>query len=231
MLEKEAEYERGLFFLLNGSESATMDHFMWLISNKFVWIPWIICLLIIISYKKNLRETILIILAIALVITVCDQVSSSLIKPWAARFRPTWHPDFMNEVKTVLNYRGGRYGFVSSHAANAFGCAVFTSCLFRNRFFTFTMLAFAGINAYSRIYLGVHFISDILGGIIVGVAGGFICYCLYVSARKCFLKIPDAESRVPKFTGTEINRISLLFWITLMLLLIFNNQMFKLLSQ
>lgn len=230
MLEKVLEYERGLFFLLNGSDSATMDNFMWLVSNKFVWIPWIICLLVVLSYKKDWRETVLIILAIALVITICDQVSSSLIKPWAARFRPTHHPDFMNEVKTVLNYRGGRYGFVSNHAANAFGCATFTILLFRNRFFTCTLLTFACINAYSRIYLGVHFISDIAGGIIVGIVAGFVCYYLYVNVREYILKISDLKSKVPEFTNTEINRISLFFWITLIVVLIFNNQLIRLLS-
>jgi undecaprenyl-diphosphatase len=230
MLEKVLEYERGLFFLLNGSNSATMDRFMWLVSNKFVWIPWIICLLFILSYKKDWRETIFIILAITLVITICDQLSSSLIKPWAARFRPTHHPDFMNEVKTVLNYRGGRYGFVSSHAANAFGCAAFTIRLFRNRFFTCTILAFACLNVYSRIYLGVHFISDVVGGIVIGIAIGLVCYYLYVPARKYILKCSDSESKIPTFTNKEINRISLLFWISLILLLIFNSQLIKLLS-
>jgi undecaprenyl-diphosphatase len=230
MPENMLEYERELFFLLNGSDSATMDHFMWLVSNKFVWIPWIICFLIIVLYRKNRLEAALVILAIVLVITVCDQVTSSLIKPMFARFRPTHHPDFMNEVKTVLNYRGGRYGFVSGHAANAFGCAVFLTLLFRNRFFTFSILFFALINAYSRIYLGVHFISDIVGGTVVGIAAGLAIYRLYVPARKRIMNIPDSQAKATHLTAKEIFGISLFFWITLLMLLIFNNQLITLLA-
>jgi undecaprenyl-diphosphatase len=225
MLEKILEYERGLFFLLNGSDSPTMDRFMWLVSNTWVWIPWAACLLIVIFYKKNWKEALFVIFAIALVITICDQVSASLIKPYFARFRPTHHPDFMDEVKTVFGYRGGRYGFVSSHAANAFGCAIFTILLFRNKFFTFTMLTFALLNAYSRVYLGVHFISDVVGGAIVGVLAGFICYYFYVTVRKCFLKIPASELKISRYTTKEKNIISLFFWITIICILLFNNQL------
>jgi len=107
---------------------------------------------------------------------VCDQVASSFFKPLFERFRPTHHPDFKEMVDIVNGYRGGRYGFISSHATNSFGLAVFISLLFRHRRVTISVVCWALLNSYTRIYLGVHFISDILAGIIVGTILAFLLY-------------------------------------------------------
>lgn len=157
MVEKILVYERDLFFMLNGSDSPFLDRFMWLYSGKAVWLPLAFFILVILLYKKKWRESILILLAIVLVITLCDQFASHVCKPIFTRFRPTHHPDFMDQVKTVFDYRGGRYGFISSHAANAFGFATFMSLLFRYRLFTWTIFLWAALTAYTRVYLGVPF--------------------------------------------------------------------------
>ena len=192
MVEKILVYERDLFFMLNGSDSPFLDRFMWLYSGKAVWLPLAFFILVVLLYKKKWRESILILLAIVLVITLCDQFASHVCKPIFTRFRPTHHPDFMDQVKTVFDYRGGRYGFISSHAANAFGFAIFMSLLFRYRLFTWTIFLWAALTAYTRVYLGVHFISDIVPGAIAGVFFGWLVYWLYVKVR-------------PVVTGTNSN--------------------------
>ena len=192
MVEKILVYERDLFFMLNGSDSPFLDRFMWLYSGKAVWLPLAFFILVVLLYKKKWRESILILLAIVLVITLCDQFASHVCKPIFTRFRPTHHPDFMDQVKTVFDYRGGRYGFISSHAANAFGFATFMSLLFRYRLFTWTIFLWAALTAYTRVYLGVHFISDIVPGAIAGVFFGWLVYWLYVQVR-------------PVVTGTNSN--------------------------
>ncbi len=229
MLEKILEYERVPFFWMNGSDSPLLDHFMWLVSNKLVWIPWIICILFVLFYKKNWKEALLVVFAIALVILIADQVSSGLFKPLFHRFRPTYHPDFMDQVKTVFNYRGGRYGFVSSHAANAFGVAMFTTLLFKNRFFTFTAYLFALLNIYSRIYLGVHFISDVVAGALIGLLAGWIVFLLYNLFRRYVFKIPVSGLSHPIYHSKEINIVSYGFWAILFLLLVLNNQLVNIL--
>ena len=196
MVEKILVYERDLFFMLNGSDSPFLDRFMWLYSGKAVWLPLAFFILVVLLYKKKWRESILILLAIVLVITFCDQFASHVCKPIFTRFRPTHHPDFMDQVKTVFDYRGGRYGFISSHAANAFGFATFMSLLFRYRLFTWTIFLWAALTAYTRVYLGVHFISDIVPGAIAGVFFGWLVYCLYVKVR-------------PVVTGTSSNACEL----------------------
>jgi len=184
MLEKILDYERELFFMLNGSDSIFLDHFMWLFSGKTVWLPLALFILVVLTYKVNWRESILVLLAIVLVVTLCDQFASHLFKPIFMRFRPTHHPEFMNEVQTVFGYRGGKYGFISSHAANAFGFAMFMTLLFRYRpLFTSIIFLWAIVTAYTRIYLGVHFISDIIPGVFFGLLFGYLVYVLYAKIR------------------------------------------------
>jgi undecaprenyl-diphosphatase len=187
MLERMLDYEREAFFLLNGSDCFFLDRFMWLYSGKSVWVPLTVLIAIILVYKKNWRESLLILLAIVLVITLCDQFASHFCKPFFSRFRPTHHPAFMNQVKIVFDYRGGNYGFISSHAANAFGFAMFMSLLFRYPVFTGTVFLWALCSAYSRIYLGVHFISDIIFGATAGLLFGYGIYVFYIWIRKRLL--------------------------------------------
>ena len=188
MLEKILEYERGAFLWLNGNHNTFWDSFMWLYTGQIVWIPVLLLFVFLLFYKKDWKEALLVVLSIVLVITLCDQFSSHICKPTFMRFRPTHHPDFIDYVKTVNDYRGGKYGFISGHAANAFGFATFTLLLFRNRLFTISILLWSTLMVYTRIYLGVHFISDIIAGILTGILLGFVIYKLYVFSRHKLLK-------------------------------------------
>ncbi len=187
MIENLLVYEREAFFALNGSNSPFWDRFMYIYTGKVVWLPLAILILAVLVYKKDWRESLLVLLAIALVITLCDQFASHLCKPLFMRFRPTHHPDFMDQVKTVFGYRGGLYGFISSHAANAFGFAMFMSLLFRRQLLVWTLFLWAAMTAYTRVYLGVHFITDIVPGAIAGLIIGFIVYQIYQYSRKKWL--------------------------------------------
>jgi undecaprenyl-diphosphatase len=186
MLEQELQWERGLFFLLNGSDSPFWDSFFYLYSYKWTWVPFYLCLLFVFIYRRTGTEikadwkTILwTLLTMLLVIALCDQIASGLFKPLFHRFRPTHHPDFQEHVMTVFAQRGGRYGFISSHAANTFGLATFTARLFRKGVFTCTIFLFALLTGYSRIYLGLHFVSDVVTGALVGILVGYAGYRMY----------------------------------------------------
>lgn len=220
MVEKILVYERDLFFMLNGSDSPFLDRFMWLYSGKAVWLPLAAFILIVLLYKKKWRESILILLAIVLVITFCDQFASHVCKPIFTRFRPTHHPDFMDQVKTVFDYRGGKYGFISSHAANAFGFATFMSLLFRYRLFTWTIFLWAALTAYTRVYLGVHFISDIVPGAIAGVFFGWLVYWLYIKARAF---VPGTRGEASALYSDKEKRIIVYaIFIAVLLIAVFN---------
>jgi undecaprenyl-diphosphatase len=82
-------------------------------------------------------------------------------------------------VDLVMGHRGGKYGFISSHAANAAGLATFTALIFRNKLFTSMMIVFALLTGYSRIYLGLHFLSDVVVGTLVGILSGYAVYWVW----------------------------------------------------
>lgn len=209
MLEKILVYERDTFLLLNGSDFAYLDRFMWLFSGKAVWLPLAAFILWVLIYKKNWREWLLVLLAVTLVVTLCDQFASHLCKPLFTRFRPTHHPDFMNEVRTVFGYRGGLYGFMSSHAANAFGFVTFLALLMRSRLLGWTLFGWAVLTAYSRVYLGVHFISDIVPGALVGTLFGYLVYLLYKWVRAH--TVPGARALPPEKLYTDKQKKSIVY--------------------
>ena len=178
MIEYLESIDIKLFTFLNGHYNAYFDQFMWLVSSRLAWIPMCLALLYVV-FRNNWRNGLAALLLIALTITLSDQISSSIIKHAVERLRPTHTEALIPIVHTVNGYMSGLYGFVSSHAANSFGVAMILSLLFKNRWFTMLMFLWATILSYSRIYLGVHFPGDIIGGMIVGLAVASLLFFLY----------------------------------------------------
>lgn len=223
MVEKILLYERDVFFALNGSDCAFLDRFMWVYTGKAVWLPLAVFILIALLYKKNWRESILILLAIVLVVTLCDQFASHVCKPIFTRFRPTHHPDFMDQVRIVNGYRGGLYGFISSHAANAFGFATLMALIFRNRIFTWAIFFWAFLTAYTRVYLGVHFISDVVPGAVSGIVLGYMVYKLYTLARMKLVRGMILDQ--PLYSSERIRMIVYAICATILFIIVFNVQL------
>jgi undecaprenyl-diphosphatase len=119
------------------------------------------------------------VVGIALCILLSDQISSSVLKPLVARLRPTHNPKIADLIHVVNGYRGGLYGFVSSHAANAATFVTFTALLFRNKIYTILLSLWAFLTAYSRVYLGVHYVGDVLCGALIGVLVGVVVYVIF----------------------------------------------------
>ena len=122
-------------------------------------------------------------------------------------------------IDTVNEYRGGRYGFISSHAANTFAVAIFLSLIIKNRMLGFVLFIWAVLNAYSRIYLGVHYPGDILFGTLVGIVVGFLIYLLYNHIHKICFKQSRYISNQYTSTGYLISDINLVH--TIMILTFF----------
>lgn len=184
MIESLVPWEKDFFLLLNSPHTPYLDGVMYMISDKFPWIIVALLYLFFMAYKQNYKEVIVAFLALGVLILVGDQLSSHIIKPWIARPRPTHHPLLENEVITVLGYKGGKYGFISGHATNFMSFATFTSLLWRDKWYTFVSFLTALTVCYSRIYLGVHFVTDVIPGIFVGITVGFLVFFLYAYAKK-----------------------------------------------
>lgn len=169
-----------LLLSLNGSDSLFWDGCMLVYTSMAVWMPLAFVLLCVLLKNNNIRDFFLLVVLIAIVATLTDTISSGICKPFFERWRPTNDPVLMYAVDVVNETRGGRYGFTSSHAANSFGIATFIMLLIRNRALSCSLIIWASMNAFTRIYLGVHYPGDILAGTLIGVLVGFAMYRLYV---------------------------------------------------
>lgn len=187
--------DKELLLALNGSDSLFWDGFMWVATSTVVWIPVALALLYVIFKNNKSGESFLIVAMMALTVLLADQIASGLCKPFFARYRPTQDADIMYMVDIVNGYRGGRYGFISSHAANTFAMAVFLSLLIKDRLVTFMLFLWAALNAYSRVYLGVHYPGDILFGAMEGCIVGVGVHLLHkLILKKYFRKIEYASA-------------------------------------
>jgi undecaprenyl-diphosphatase len=187
MLEFLIDLDTKIFLFLNGFHSPFWDNIMWWISEKESWYPFYGILILVMAwrYKWNAIFTVVF---IALTITLADQISVKGFKFVFERFRPSHNPELNGLVHLVHGYTGGKYGFVSSHAANTFALAAFTSQLFRNRIFTWFIFIWAAVVSYSRIYLGVHYPGDILGGALLGLILGYLVFFTYNYVGQRYLK-------------------------------------------
>ncbi len=178
--------DKSLFLFFNAFHSDFWDPVMWWISGKTSWIFLYIIILIWLGVKHKWRMLV-IILFIVLLVTATDQSSVHFFKNVFQRFRPCHNPEIKQLVHLVHNHCGGKFGFVSSHAANTFGVAVFSSSLIRNRYFKWFIISWAVVVSYSRIYLGVHYPGDILGGALLGAGIGFLFASLYTMVESRYL--------------------------------------------
>jgi undecaprenyl-diphosphatase len=167
-----------LFLYLNGQNSPTWDIIMWQLSKVAIWFPLYAIILFFIFRKLKWQGFITFaILLILLLIT--DQGSVQLFKNVFHRLRPCHQPELLGLVHLVNGKCGGQYGFVSSHAADTFSLAMFLTLLFKNRIFSGFIFFWASVVSYSRIYLGVHYPFDILGGAVFGLIAAYALFQLH----------------------------------------------------
>ena len=211
-------FDQELLLKLNGSNSLFWDGFMWLSTNMLTWIPFAVVLLYVIFKNNKIKEALIIIALLGMVIALADQISSGICKPLFARFRPTQDPELMYQIDIVNGYRGGIYGFISSHAANTFGVAVFLTLIFKSGSLAIILFIWAILNAFSRIYLGVHYPGDILFGTLVGVGAGILIYIIYRKLQNTLLKQANFISNQYTSSGyliSDIRLIKTVFYLTL----------------
>ena len=187
MLDQLVLWERELFLALNSPHTPYLDAFFHLISARWTWTAVIVALIAWLFYKRPAKEALFFIGIVALMIAFTDQETSSLIKPLCARLRPNL---------------GGGFGFVSGHAANFMAIALFTALAFRDRWYSIIVFSLAVIVVYSRIYLGMHFITDVVPGSLIGLLNGWIFFLLYRWVRAKWMPRPHPRAPHEAFRAT-----------------------------
>lgn len=175
-MEQLLHLDEQLFVYLNSLGSSNWDAFWVFGTNKFSSIPLYAFLLYLVYRHLGLKNTLIVMVLIAAMITVTDQLAN-LFKHGFERPRPC-QVEHLKETIRYVAPRCGRYGYFSAHAASSMALAVFMGLFFRNiyRYLSFLLLFWAAIVAYSRIYVGVHYPLDIITGMAIGGLIGFGFY-------------------------------------------------------
>ena len=215
------EIDLALLHFFNGSQSAIFDQFILTLTNGLTWIPLYIALFVmVLKNNESMSQIFIIVGCCAMGVIFSAGVDDLLVKTLVGRPRPAQDLAIKYTIDTALGYRESGFSFFSAHAANTFTLAIYMIFLVRNRAFTIAMTLWSLLNCYTRLYLGVHYPSDILCGLLFGTAVGSIAYWihlrLYYKVTPHFRYVSEAYTK----TGYSIGDIDMVI-ATLVLTLIY----------
>ena len=181
--------DQQLFLFLNSLNSPFCDKVMHAISGRIIWVPLYLAILIYLGIKYK-RKFLIILLFIIIAAALADQLSVHF-KNIFQRLRPCHEPSLEGLVHIVNGECGGIFSFVSSHATNSFNVALLSLLFIKKRWFSISIIIWASVVGYSRIYLGVHYPGDVICGSLLGALIGWSIYRLYVLTDNRILKHRD----------------------------------------
>lgn len=182
ILDSILQADTEIFLYLNNLGTEQWDQFWLWVTNKKSWIPLYFIFLVISYFHLRKRKSMLALaFCVILLITFVDQSTSSFFKPKVGRLRPCYFEMLDGLVRLVKDSCGGKYTFFSGHSSNSFAIATFLGFLLKDwsRWFFVFLIFWAGMVAYSRVYIGVHFPLDIFVGAVWGSLFGWFAYLLF----------------------------------------------------
>ena len=205
--------------LFNGSDNIMLDQMVQILTSGLTWIPlYVMLFFVVMRNNETMGQIALVVGSAIFCVLFADGLVDGIIKQLAERWRPSNDPTFKYMVQVVDDIRLKGYSFCSAHAANTMSLAVFFSLLIRSKMLTITLVTWSLINCWTRLYLGVHYPSDILCGMIIGIIVGILVYLLYY---KIYLRIsPKINYISNQYTSTgydhdDIDKAMVILMLTL----------------
>lgn len=205
--------------LFNGSDNIMLDQMVQILTSGLTWIPlYVMLFFVVMRNNETMGQIALVVGSASFCVLFADGLVDGIIKQLAERWRPSNDPTFKYMVQVVDDIRLKGYSFCSAHAANTMSLAVFFSLLIRSKMLTITLVIWSLINCWTRLYLGVHYPSDILCGMIIGIIVGILVYLLYY---KIYLRIsPKINYISNQYTSTgydhdDIDKAMVILMLTL----------------
>jgi len=184
-VDKIEQIDRQLLFAINDANSPLFDTIMWWVSKPAFGIPFYLVFVFLLYKYFGWKSTLFIVLSTGAAVGLADLSAKYLFKEMFERFRPSQNFEIKGQLHYVNNYHGGMYGFVSSHAANMFSIAMLIGLWLKKKikYSLHFLLIWAALIGYSRIYLGVHYPSDVLCGALLGMLIAFLMYKVIIKAK------------------------------------------------
>lgn len=205
--------------LFNGSDNIMLDQMVQILTSGLTWIPlYVMLFFVVMRNNETMGQIALVVGSAIFCVLLADGLVDGIIKQLAERWRPSNDPTFKYMVQVVDDVRLKGYSFCSAHAANTMSLAIFFSLLVRSKLLTITLVIWSLINCWTRLYLGVHYPSDILCGMMIGIVVGILIYLLYY---KLYLRIsPKINYISNQYTSTgydhdDIDKVMVILMFTL----------------
>lgn len=217
--------DKTLLMVFNRSHCPFVDRLAVTLTCGYMWIPlYIALLLLVINNHKTVFQISLVIGMALLAIVLSEGMADLIVKPLVARLRPIHDTLMQDRVQVVNNYRVEGYSFFSAHASNTMAVAVFFSLLVKDRLFACTLITWALVNCWTRLYLGVHYPSDIIVGVVWGSVSGLFAYTMYNKVKDTRrLSVSDnAATSDMAYRRSDINRVICVMALSVIFAIIFS---------